>query len=210
MRGARPSPRSTSIRGATALFLLSLGATMSFGWIAESRGTMPPSDRFWSGLSYRTSGSVDEDSLEDLTASSELIVVGRLSRLTVSRTWVVDPDAGPDGVAMYVKAAIEEPHVLGAWNDTAPPSTVEVEFFVPNPRRLEQLVVDLPSDMTLFFLDRKQEPVTELFKLHNLSQSYFRGLDGVEVPIGAEDDWVLSLHGTNFEELVRRVSAATE
>ncbi len=90
--------------------------------------------------------------------------------------------------------------------DTSESGSIDFEFFVPRPRLAEQVLATTPSERTIFFLRRKTDLGEPMYMIVNQVQGYYRDLAGVEPPVGSEDDWVLELRGTSFDDLLQTVS----
>ncbi len=44
------------------------------------------------------------DSVEEMAAAADAVVVGRLSAMRPSRAWMAAPELGEDGMAVYLRA----------------------------------------------------------------------------------------------------------
>lgn len=178
-----------------------VGSATSSG--VADRGSGVPSDRFWS--SFQTEGvEVNHfDSIGDMVAESDAIVVGRIDQVRLSRQWNAVPEWGVDGLMTFVMASVaveDETGVGGA--EVA--SSVEVELFLPDPSALPEVVGPPPAERSLFFLMEKED-VPGAYMLAS-SQGYLRDRGTVVPPVASEDDpWLQRLRSSRFDELVRQL-----
>lgn len=161
------------------------------------------------GNFYLNGVSEEASSLDDLARRSDLIVVGSVTSLQESRSWVVHPSLGADGVALYAMTELRVEEVVSAKDPADTRGPIVLELFVPVPTRFLQVAAAAPaSERAVFFLIHTPDnPKTYSFAV--LNSSYFRDAGRVLLPVGAESDWLGTLQSQTFDGLVdelRRIS----
>lgn len=157
------------------------------------------SDRFWGSMwvqgTYQT-----YESLAAMTKAADLVLVGRIRGISSTRTEVLVPNWGDDGVVGWAVADVEIVRALKAPPDVAT-NSVAVELFAPTVAALDVLSSTVPYERTLFFLSATDG------KLGLLNpESYLRDLGTVGPAIGAEQAWAGAWRGKPFEDLVAQAA----
>ncbi len=209
--------RAGTMRRISVLGLIGVAGLALFT-MSQNPGTVSDdahvrSDTFWN-LSWLTAMEAEGfASLEELTASVDRIVQGRVVAVRPGRDF-----SNPNGkeVAKYAAITIAVDRALKGPSAT----TVEIEVFFPSTRRYEAFLSSPPPGETaLFFIRNKgtsarangkdassiaeEQPFNMLV---NLSQSLYRNIDGrVHTQNPAEGDFTNDWEGLMFDDLVDAV-----
>ncbi len=184
-------------------FAIVVGASLA----SPPRADPEASDAFWARLSVN-GVSPGYASMEDMLRSSETVIVGRMGELRESRSWVADPDLGPDGIAFYAVSPVKVEQVIRGSYVSSTPGTIDVELFVPVPARFAEFKAAQPAERLILFLDRKEDSITPVYGIVSPNRGYVRDFGAAEPPIGADDEWLVRVRDVPFDELVRRLTEA--
>lgn len=205
--------RDVAIRGMVPLTIIALlvgsvlaaaSSVVSLG----SRADRAASDRFWSHL-YLNAVSANYESVVDMMKSSDVVVVGRLGPLQESRSWVAAPELGDDGLAFYARSTVQIERVVYGDYVSSSAENLALELFVPVPKEFESFKSTVPAERTLLFLGRKADTKEPLYGIVSPNRGYIRDFGQAEPPVGADDDWLLSVRAKSFDKLVRELLAAS-
>lgn len=164
------------------------------------------SNYFWGRL--QVNGTYQTyDSLVQMTAASDAVVVGTIRDIRPSRSIVAVPDWGPDGVFQYAVADVQVTQVLAGSFTGGANGSLELELFLPVPGELERVKDAYPLERTAFFVTRKTDLTAPTYGLLN-PVSYVRDLGGAQPAPGSEQDWLLNLAGTSFDAFLDQVRAS--
>ena len=197
-------------------------ALVAFVSLADGAPDLSPearSDAFWASLWVNGREAEHYRSLDDMTASADLVVVGRIAEVAEGRVFV---DAGTGDAAYYALATLViEQHVSGDTEPAEEATSIDLELFMTTPDLLEGLRATHPGERSLFFLRDKYVEATFLElppELRDAEAGYYRLVSTqgllrdwdrvVEPPVGAEDQFLLDLAGSDFDTLVAELSAA--
>jgi hypothetical protein len=173
------------------------------------------SDQFWNRF-YVVAMAVERyNSLEDLAASSDAVLVGHISRVQAGRTF----GSARSGFVHYSAVTIGVDRILAA--RTPVHSEIRLELMSMGDSPPEFQPSEIPAEPMLLFLRNKgieaamygwpeetQRDEAPYFR-RTVNQAVLRQLDGrVVVLPEAEDDYILSWDGRSFDELVGHVQEA--
>jgi hypothetical protein len=167
------------------------------------------SDGFWSHFSPPGREAENFDSLRESVDAADAVVVGRIESLGPGR---VIGDPASEYATYFVVATIAVDSIV---HGSVESRTVALELVQFSPPDVEALRSKLPQEDAVFILRNKgteaaflglpesvQETERAYYRLIN-SQSLFRNVAGkVRTAVGASDEYVVSLRGTSFMQLV--------
>ncbi len=194
--------------------LIAFGLLVGFAVVVGASLAGPPrtdpeaSDAFWTHL-FVNSVSPGYESMEDMLRSSEAVVLGRMGELKESRSWVVVPEWGSDGIAFYAVSSIKVEQVIRGNYVSSTPGTLDLELFVPVPVEFAEFKAAQPAERSILFLYRKQDSNTPVYGIVSPNRGYVRDFGAAEPPIGADDEWFLRVRDLSFDGLVRQLKAAS-
>lgn len=184
--------------------VLSLFAVNTIG--AQSRDR---SDHFWSRVYFRGVQAEHYDSLADMTKASDAVVLGRITLIQPSRSWIADPELGDDGIAFYAKATIHVDDVVAGHVQASGPGAVSLEIFLTNWKAFSQFAASVPPERALFFLRRKPDTSLPYYMLVTVEQGYVRDFGYALPPVGSEDPWLSKLSEMRFDDVVAAARSAS-
>lgn len=160
---------------------------------------------FWAALHAEgTYGTYDSE--EAAIKASDLVVIGTVTNVSLSRQVNAIPDWGEDGILTFAAVEVRVERVLAS---KAPISQDKIawEAFVPMPGGLEQMQSAVPVGPVLLLLQKNPESkAADSYILLN-PESYFVNEGGlVRVAIAASQPWSLGYDGRVFDTLVESVS----
>lgn len=202
----------------TAVGLMILSASFAVGNSQPSRTPLSISSNFWRLLSIDALEAEHYESLSSMSTSSEVVVVGRITGISATRSF-----GGPQDAEVIRLAALQisVSKVLSG-NLKAPGGSVLVEVTLPGGRSVDQLRGALPPEEAIYFLRSKGTEATSLgftpdqikaeapyYRMVS-SQGLIRDIAGVAVPPDdAEDAFLAGLRGASFESVEDQVMDAT-
>ncbi|MGI8533482.1 MAG: hypothetical protein ACR2LP_01195 [Candidatus Limnocylindrales bacterium] len=175
------------------------------------------SDAFWVPLTYQAVFIDQFESLDAMVERTDLIVVGRVVGIELDRI-----HEAPGGIDFhFMTVTVETDAVLSGSVETLTPGQIEVELFLPDFSKLDQLRANLPDHRHLLFLlnagltaQRHERPEEEweagrFTYLPPNFQAVLRDIDGQvhRVPMAPDDlaGFPSGLEGDDFDALVERV-----
>ncbi len=178
------------------------------------------SDRFWDPLTYHASGYWFR-SLGDMAEAADLVVTGRLVSVRPGRHVIVSAD-DPEATADFVTARVAIDEVLKGTPESRDAGQIDLELFLPDPRRLDEVVANVPQEQQLLFLvngaassRREGHPPEYQEQLRYTyigvsAQGILRNIDGnvKRLPPAVIEDleeFPTELDGADFDEIVDRV-----
>ncbi len=196
--------RLASLGAAVVGALLVVTSTLILRNVSTPEMGPSRSDAFWSHFTLTGVEARHSDSLVEMADASELIIVGRMESIELSRSWDAVPEWGDDGTANYVVSDIRVEEVVRKTPSLAAGDIVRLEIFVPSSDALRvALTTSLPTERTLFFL-RAQQDVPGVYMLVS-SQGYIRDLGKAAAPFAADDRWQIELSSKNFDEIAAKI-----
>ncbi len=120
---------------------------------SEMRATQERSDHFWSTLAINGSPRNHFDSLREMAAGADIIVVGRIDKLVPGRE-VRDLEAEAEGMPREQASVYfaEATLVVDDAIKGGPRQTVKLQLMVPGPATVDQLGKALPTERAIYFL----------------------------------------------------------
>jgi hypothetical protein len=161
------------------------------------------------------------ESLEDMSAASSVVIVGRIVSVTDGRVFNPEPEYGERGKVYYLAATVEVESVLHGSLARAGARSITVELFAPNVAAIPLIKESTPSETSIFFLLNKAvHPATAgLSRQDRASEAQYYEIMGeqahledvsdkvsVSSAIGP-DEFPQGLAGRPFADLVAEIRA---
>jgi hypothetical protein len=171
------------------------------------------SDGFWQTALLEGSEVEWFDSMEEMLASSDAVVVARPVSFSPGRVF------GDDKLKTYAYYGVMTLKVEQVLKGT-PGDTVDLEIATVEPQVLDRLSATMPSDRAIYFLRNKAtearlygpppgssvEAEARYWRLIN-SQGIYRDAGGkVAAPVNAEAEYAIQADGMPFETLVQSIT----
>ncbi len=169
------------------------------------------SDASWAVVQPAHASGPAYDSLAQLAADSDLIVVGTIAGVDKSREWIAipelvgDPIHGDAAYARFAKLMIEVERSL---RTGAVANPLEVEVTVVTWDELAILRTRQPTERALFFLTQKDPPDDPRFyRLTTIGDAVVRDVAGKATPLLAESRIGREVAEQDFGTVVEAVSS---
>ncbi len=186
----------------------------------EELSALERSNRFWDPLTYSASGYVFH-SLGEMAEAADLVVTGRIIGVRPGRQVIVSAE-DPEATADFVTAKVAIDEILKGTPESREAGEIDLELFLPDPRRLDDVRANVPQEQQLMFLfhgaslaRREGHPpeYQEQYRytyINVSAQGILRSIDGKvkRLPPAVIEDlevFPTELDGVNFAEIVSRV-----
>ena len=190
-----------------------LGAVAASG-LAGTR----PGVEWWRPVRIHSIRADNYTSLDALTLGADAVVMGRVQRVQMGRSFLADPELGDDGYAYFAEVTVAIDDVIRNSSPIDLSATARIEIFLPRETALDLLVNRLPDDPQLLFLRHKGSEAAMLGLDEAVIQAeapYFRlvvreaviadRLGLADAFDDAEDGYLRALDGVVFSEVLKRV-----
>ena len=199
---ARRAPRKTL--GLVLGFSVSAGTMLAATMVSQPDPGRATSDEFWGHFHLEGVEASTFASLDAMKQVADVIVVGTIDRVGVSREVELEPELakeiGEAGASTFLRVDIAVDRMMkGEFSNGA----AAFELFLPSARDAERLFGLRPSERSMFFLTEKLDG-SNAYRLSS-TQGYLRDFGRVEPPVVSEDDWLKDLSKLSFEQLLERV-----
>jgi len=188
------------MRGVLAGALMFIATTAFIGVVVQLPRDVSATDRFWSAFHVDGVEAAHFNSLEEVYAASDLVIVGEVHRVELSRQWQATEDLGADGLATFVASFVLPSATLKNAGQAVADEFTRVEMFLPSARDLDTVLAAPPTGQSIYFLVAI-EAVPNTYRLVS-SQGLLRDLGGAVGVSTAEDAWLAGLAETSFNDLV--------
>lgn len=179
------------------------------------------SENFWSALAVEGVWAESYDSLEGLFAHSDVVVVGRLVSVEGGRVFgTPNPllDHPEESQFFFASIQVESLQLLRGAPILDSDGYIVLEELLPERSRLDTLVTNLPEGRAVFFLRNKgvdamsqgrSRAIVERdtpFYRRITPQGVLRDIGGdVHIPVDGGGGFLLTLEGTGFDALLKRL-----
>jgi hypothetical protein len=199
---------------ALGVCLVWIGVATSAG---NPLGDLTGSERFWSTFALDAVEAEHFESLAEMSASADAVVIATITKVTPGRVIL----AGQDDGFQYMNLSLRvDSQLAGAPLE----ADFVLEMMLPEGASADRVNALLPAERQILFLRSKEREAATLnyparliprehglYRLINLGQGRYSDLYGkVDAPRDAEDDWVQKLRGTPFERLAESAKAGAK
>jgi hypothetical protein len=175
------------------------------------------SNRFWAVSAVDGMAAEDYQSLEAISKSADLVVIGQVAKVSPGREWVANPSYVNDPVmkefalARFATITITIERIIGPVNSPLPDKkNLSLEAFLPYPDAFKDLESNVPKERGLYFLRNKgPDDSVDFYRFTNDEQGLLREIDGhVVVSPTGESHYLSHLAGALFDDVVAQVAEA--
>lgn len=193
-----------------SLFIGGLGFVLAAGTVAFSaagiRGgsNLESSNAFWAHFHPKAVEGTTFPSLEAMAGEAEVIVVGAVEGVSLSRQWVAVEEWGEDGIATLIRTDIQVERIIKG-DPALMDGAVSFELFLASPSDTQEVLAQKPKERAIYFLVQKKD-ASGAYRLAS-TQGYLRDFGHAEPPAVTEDDWLNDLKRFPFEDVLQRVDS---